>query len=308
MLKYLFTLSFVFFALILSAQNELPLQKQYYFNDMVINPATTGTKDYNPASINYRKQWVGIKDAPTFQSFVMHGLLWNQKMGFGGAAYHSTSGPTSQSGVQLAYSYHLPIIRNITRLSFGISAMANQFLLNERALKLDQPGDNAIIDGTSKTIVGDATAGLYYYTEKYSTKRYFLGLSVSNLVQKDIPEWSSHSIDLPKRPKGFFLAGGYEYKLGGSFTFEPSFLLKYYEKKPDLLYDINAKVAYKEAVWIGGSYRSKESMVAMIGLGGDIIKIGYAYDMGFPSIKKYSPGSHEIYLSLYIKRRELKTM
>ncbi len=319
MTKYLYTFLIILLASALYAQNELPLQRQYFFNDLVINPATAGSKSYNPASLNYRKQWVGIKDAPAFQSFVMHGLLWNQKVGFGGSIYNSTSGPTTQNGIQLAYSYHISIIKNITRLSFGISAMLNQFLLNEKALRMDQPGDNAIIDGTSKTIVADGTAGLYYYTGGYSTKKYYLGLSASNLLQHEIVKWGSNGMILPKRPKGFFLAGGYEYKLPVDFTFEPSFLLKYYEKTPGLLYDettpapgllydINAKIAYKGAVWIGGSYRDKESIVAMVGLNGDVIRIGYAYDMGLTSIKKYNTGSHEIYLSLHIKRRELKTM
>src|SRR5688500_18349824 len=102
--------------------------------------------------------------------------------------------------------------------------------------------------------------------------------------------------------------GGYEFKLGTIFKVEPSYLAKYFEKAPELKYDLNARLTCKEVIWIGASYRNQESMVAMIGLNGDVIRIGYAYDMSKSGIQKYTSGSHELYLTLFIKRRDLKTM
>ena len=41
-----------------------PLFTQYYVNDMILNPAISGSKTYNPVTIQTRQQWLGFEGAP----------------------------------------------------------------------------------------------------------------------------------------------------------------------------------------------------------------------------------------------------
>ena len=53
----------VLFSINSFAQQE-PLFTQYYVNDMAINPAISGSKTYNPLTIQTRQQWLGFEGAP----------------------------------------------------------------------------------------------------------------------------------------------------------------------------------------------------------------------------------------------------
>ena len=76
MKKSFFILS-IFLSITAFSQQEL-LFSQYYVNDMVINPAVSGSKIYNPLTIQTRQQWVGFDGAPLTSSMSYHGALNNR--------------------------------------------------------------------------------------------------------------------------------------------------------------------------------------------------------------------------------------
>ena len=76
---------------------------------------------------------------------------------------------------------------------------------------------------------------------------------------------------------------------------EPSVMLKATSAAP-LQLDINARVIYKEMVWVGFSYRTGDAAVAMVGLNTGDLSFGYAYDITLTNIRNYSSGSHEIFV------------
>jgi type IX secretion system PorP/SprF family membrane protein len=49
-----------------------PHYTQYMYNMSVINPAYAGSKENLSMGLLYRKQWVGIEDAPTTGTFFGH--------------------------------------------------------------------------------------------------------------------------------------------------------------------------------------------------------------------------------------------
>ena len=89
---------------------------------------------------------------------------------------------------------------------------------------------------------------------------------------------------------------GYKFKTGDDIEIEPSLLIKGIKNAP-FQFDINTKVIVKEFAWLGCSYRSMESIVALLGLEYKDIALGYSYDFTLTSIKKYSTGSHELFLA-----------
>jgi len=64
----------VLFSINSFAQQE-PLFTQYYVNDMAINPAISGSKTYNPLTIQTRQQWLGFEGAPLSTNISYHGAL-----------------------------------------------------------------------------------------------------------------------------------------------------------------------------------------------------------------------------------------
>ena len=68
--KFILSIFAVSFPLQLMGQ-MFPESDQYIYNALVINPAFAGCQDALSASIIYRNQWVGFKDAPK--------SLWNME-------------------------------------------------------------------------------------------------------------------------------------------------------------------------------------------------------------------------------------
>ena len=70
--------------------------------------------------------------------------------------------------------------------------------------------------------------------------------------------------------------------------------------------DINAKLSYKDFLWLGSSYRHRESVVVLLGIKKSNFLLGYSYDITLSNIRKYSSGSHEIVLGMYIAKKAPK--
>jgi hypothetical protein len=60
-----------------------PVYSQYLQNGLLINPAYAGSREALSFFASYRRQWVGIDKAPTYQSLSMHSLLKNNHVALG---------------------------------------------------------------------------------------------------------------------------------------------------------------------------------------------------------------------------------
>ena len=283
-MKQLIYISFTFcilhFALCTPVFGQLlPHYSQYMFNDNFINPAIVGTKGYNLASLTFRSQWTGFNDAPITETVSMYGPI-GENMGFGGILLNDKTGPRRTTGIQLSYAYRIQVFDDESKISFGLSGILYQHVLDKDKLIPDIIGDEALQGGREKTLAPDAAFGVYYYTDKY-----YAGFSVPQLFQN-------------KLQRHYFLTGGYQYEINEDFDVEPSFLIKAVVRVP-VQFDVNAKLVYQEKYWSGLSYRHKESIVFMLGMVAKNKYIfGYSYDITLTQIRKFSSGSHEIYLAI----------
>jgi type IX secretion system PorP/SprF family membrane protein len=76
--------------------------------------------------------------------------------------------------------------------------------------------------------------------------------------------------------------------------FKPSMLLRY-ENGSKLQYDLNMNVLINDIFWIGASYRSDESIVALFEYQiNRKFRVGYSYDYTLGILGSYSSGSHEL--------------
>jgi len=266
---------------------QLPLYSQYTMNGFLLNPAMAGCVDYTPVRITARQQWMGIDGAPSTQAISAHTLLQNQKMGLGGYLFNDIFGPMRRSGIQASYAYHLVLNRWDSKLAFGLSVTAFQFVMDESQFTLYEPDDNAITYLSETNFVPDANFGMYLYGA-----RYFAGLSAAQLFQWQV-DMGDYELDVNKMVRHYFISAGYTFDLGKKFAMQPSFLVKTTELSP-VQADVNIKGIYNETFWMGCTYRHDADIIGIIGFKVDKFYMGYAFDYSLSNISNYTTGSHEI--------------
>ena len=74
-MKRIFITSICLLVVLTHKSQQNSMTSQYLFNDFAINPAVAGTKSYSQISISFRRQWVGIDEAPVTQNLMYHTFL-----------------------------------------------------------------------------------------------------------------------------------------------------------------------------------------------------------------------------------------
>lgn len=294
MKRFLLIFALLSFALvsILQAQ-QLPLYSQYMMNDFFINPAIAGSKDYSPVLLSVHKQWIGIDDSPSTQTLSGHTMLSNNNVGIGAIIINDGFGPESHIGLHAIYSYHFHIDR-LNKISLGLSAIAFQYKMDQRFFNLTIYDDPAITYMVEKTIVPDATFGVYAYGKKY-----YAGITAAQLFQSKLK--INKNLDDNTMVRHYFVMGGYKFTFPNSpqLEIEPSVLMKMTEVTPPQ-FDVNLKFYYNQDYWFGMSIRPGDAFITAIGFKHNQYYFGYAYDFTFSDLSGYTFGSQEIIFGMNI--------
>jgi len=131
-------------------------------------------------------------------------------------------------------------------------------------------------------------AGIYY-----SSKQWFVGLSVPKIVQnvQDIQE-----INYIDQRHYYFTVGGY-INASRMLKLRPSAMLKVTENAPFAL-DGSLAFIFYDKLWLGGNYRLEESAGVFVQYQvSNQFKIGYAFEMATSKLRTHNAGTHEILLS-----------
>jgi type IX secretion system PorP/SprF family membrane protein len=280
---------------------QQPLYTQYMFNGLAINPAYAGSQETFVASALFRKQWVGIEDAPQTQSFSAHSPLDKlrngkrpiSKVSVGLSVFDDRIAITRQTGIFGIYAYRLTF-NNKATLSMGVQAGLSQMQINYSELSLDDP---SFLVGDIRKLAPNFGGGVYY-----STQRFYAGLSVPHLLHQT---WDETGTNTSLHPQ-YFLTTGYVLDLQSSMKLKPNLLIKHIKGNP-IQFDLNCNLFLSDRVECGVSWRSFESFSAMIQVAvNSRFRVGYAYDMPVASeLSTSTSGSHEMMVSY---RAPLKTI
>ncbi len=285
---------------------QLTNHTQYMFNDFALNPAVAGTKTFMPVNLSFRRQWVGIKEAPVTQFISTHGYV-GYNMGMGVQLYNEATGPTRRTGVSVSGAYHLIIDKteynmglgedNQHTISFGMSFMLNQLALDKSKLISYTPNDPTVIEAYNNQLNPDANFGVYYH----NLNKYYFGVSVMNLFQG-----KSDIYNVPNTIKNFYvrnyyLSGGATMHLKEKWLMAPSFLVQYIEAGVFQV-DVGSRFIFDKKYWFGMSYRHQDAIIPMVGLNFTQMRFGYSYDITLSQIQNYSHGSHELNLIILIDK------
>lgn len=267
---------------------QTPMYTQYMLNDYAYNPAIAGTKEYYQAKSNNRYQWIGITDAPRTYVLSVYGPHRKQDMGFGGLVFNDVTGPTSRLGVYGSYAYNVRI-KDDLRFSSGLSIGLLQYKVDGSKITLHDEGDPSMGGNMYVDYLPDATMGIYFYATKYS-----VGLSVAQLFSSNVKFNELEQLGLNRLKRHMLLHGSYVFNINDDFSVEPMLMLKFVAPAP-IQADINARVIYRNMIWAGFGYRTKDAASIIVGYNyQDQLIFGYSYDITFTDLRKYSSGTHEL--------------
>jgi type IX secretion system PorP/SprF family membrane protein len=309
---------------------QKPHYTQYILNQYIVNPAITGIENYVDVKLSHRHQWVGIQDAPVTTYFTIQGAIgkkdyresatsysipgqnprgksyWEQYAtpgphhGVGMQVVNDRTGPLNRFAAYATYAYHLGL-NSTTTLAAGFGVGFTNLSLNTSKLDFGPIAmDPAVASsGILNRLKPDINAGLYLYTGNY-----FVGLS----AQQVIPQRIDYSDNAVKTTEGKFIphlfgTAGYRFLLGEDLNFTPSLMVKYVDPLP-VQFELNAKLQYRDLVWLGGSYRQDDGFAGMVGLNvANTFNVGYAYDYTTSTLNNYTKGTHEIIIGFLIGNR-----
>ena len=289
----------VIFSIFLSASSfaqQEPLFTQYYVNDMIINPAISGSKIYNPLTIQTRQQWLGFEGAPLSTNISYHGAL-NNRSAMGGYLLFDKATPALQANLHLNYAYHVPLNYDKVNLSFGLGVKLMYYNLDFKPEDLPPGLDPAFSASSYDKILGDASTGTYLYG-----RNFHLGFSVINLFQSTFNTPINGSPTSNKIFKNYYGMGSYRfYIINKDWQLEPSFLLRKMALHKNVT-DITTRIIYIEKYWHGLTYRTDGTLAFAFGFGSGNMHFSYSYDHTFAGeIMKHTYGTHEIGITLRIE-------
>lgn len=121
-----------------------PQYNMYLFNQLVINPAYTGTRDAMAIVASLRNQWVSFPGAPQTAYLSLHAPIKKYRLGYGIAAMNDRIGAKTTSAAYGSISYILPITSK-WKLSFGTRAGAINYQFNLNKTEYKDGNDNSFI-------------------------------------------------------------------------------------------------------------------------------------------------------------------
>ena len=293
-MRTIFIIIITLLSINLFAQQE-PLFSQYYTADMIINPAVSGSKTYNPLIIQTRQQWLGFEGAPLSSNISYHGAV-DGNSAIGGYLMFDKAFPSMQANLHLNYAYHIPLDYERVNLSLGLGAKVMYHNIDFNKEDLPPGYDQAFSASSYNKMLGDASSGAYLYGQKF-----YAGFSVSNLFQSSFNTTVAGSPYPNSEYRNYYGTGAYRFNiLNNDWQVEPSFLIRKMQYHSSIS-DLSGRILYLEN-WAGLTYRTNGTAIFSFGFSANNMHISYSYDHAFSGeIMPYTYGTHEIGIAFKIK-------
>ena len=285
----LFSCSLLLFSSAIFAQQESIIT--IYKDQMnIVNPAFAGVDKETNLSVGYRKQWIGIDNAPETQTLVF-GTSLGKNLGIGVSAVNDKTFIEKQTFVGVDFSYKLKMSPE-TDLYLGLKAGGNFYEVNTSGLGTFNPvNDPALVSYSSFK----PTIGVGALLKK---ETYYFSLSIPRLLNSvRARNEDAQTFVATNRPHLYF-SGGYEYDLEtkSELVLKPSFLMRYVNSAPVSI-DYNLSMSFLKAFEIGAVYRSNDAIggIARINISKNLL-FGYAYEASTRSDLSSRMNTHEFLL------------
>ena len=270
-----------------------PVFSQYLQNGLLINPAYAGSRGTLSGFLSYRMQWMGIADAPVFQTLSFHAPMKNDKVALGIMAQFMHYGFTRSKSIYASYAYHIRL--GSGKISFGLKGGADMSNTDYTGIALTNPGDPVFIENDKSYVLPNFGAGVYYFSEKL-----FAGISVPQFLSyKKTGKNSVQAYHSFQKYDFIFSAGGL-ITFSQLVKFKPSLLINYslQDTKKIRQLDLSCNFIMADLLWLGGSWRTSEEVavgILQIQINPQLM-FGFSYDYPVGRMNSYSKGSTEFTL------------
>jgi type IX secretion system PorP/SprF family membrane protein len=289
-IKYYITLIFInsFFSCYLHGQQYDPLNTQYMFNSLAINPAYAGTSGSLSAMLMTRHQWIGYEDAPNTQTFSLHSPITSRNIGVGFSLIYDKIGPIANTNFSFDYSNNFKISEQI-KISLGLKGTLSNFHRDFSKFYKEVGNDPAYYDIPEQKVLPNFGFGVYCYND-----RFYAGAAVPRLLENIINDDSSVSSVTNKENRLYMLMAGGVFAINPSIMLKPSFILRASRATP-LSYDLNLNLLMVERFWVGVMFRPTEAFGALFQMQiTNQIRAGYAFELTISKLRPNQFGTHEI--------------
>ena len=269
-----------------------PQYTQYMYNIGSFNPAYSATVDNAEIAGLYRAQWIDIEGAPRTMRFGVNIPMSNEKNGLGFNVVNDQLGPSTQTFVDIAYSYQVQFSDD-TKLSFGLDAGGSFLNIDFSKGTFENPNEPLLNESTISRFYPTIGAGAFLYADNWYT-----GLSIPNFLTSGIYNEEVSTVVDDKMQFNFI--GGYVFDLSENLKLKPAFLLNYVNGLP-LNINVSSNFLINDLFTVGASYRVDNAVSGLAGLqvsSGTFV--GYSYDYNTNGLGQYNSGSHEIIFKFYL--------
>ena len=319
--KLLFSVVLCYASHVIVAQ-YVPNNSQAFQFISLYNPAFSGVENFDDLKFGYRYQWAGFgKYSPKFINLAFHkrikqplDMSYNSLRmsdfsaartehlprakriihGIGANIFQSSVGVVKSVGGSISYSFNYPLT-NSARLAFGVSTLIENRKLDVSQVSVRDPDEyyNYLLrSSTSQTDV-NLRAGILLYKENF-----YLGVSYLPLLNIALQS-SDLAMEEPFYRGSFQV--GYSFPINGDVALKPS-VVGLLQMNNDLVMDYSMKAFFQNKVWMGLTYRSIQSGVAILGFNiNETFTASYSFELSLGDFKKFDDGSHELVLSARLK-------
>ena len=287
-------LSILITGMVVSANSQqLQSSSLYDMQGILHNSSMVGAYQRDMFGVTYRSQWAGISGNPKTATVFGAFDVTEHKIGLGGYIYSDKTGPTSRTGVQLAFAKYIPM-KNDGRLSFGIELRGLQYGIDVEKLS-SSLGNDPVLASSDNKFKFDAGFGI-----SYTDKKWELGASVAQLIQSklDFYTGSMTPTEEGRLYRYFYFHGAYKWAVDKSTVITPNFLVTYLPNAPtDIMGGV--RVEHSELFWWGVGYRKSQSFILSAGVHiQKKLTAGYAFDIYNAPSSVFEKGgnAHEVLL------------
>lgn len=300
---------------------------QFYASPLYLNPAFTGANVCSRATLVYRNQWPGVKNA--YQSYLLSvdHFLPKQNLGIGllCAVDNAGTGGLKTTMINPSIAYELKINKNLA-VRFGLqpgvtikSIRFDRLIFGDQIARGGNTGANSVATvetPTQSKAFFDIGAGGLIYTSKY-----WAGASFSHINKPNESLLANEDVILPIK---YSVHGGAKFHLNED------------EKDPDLKKSISLVMNYKGqgefdqvdvgvyysqyvftmGLWYRGipglkaykpGYKNDDAVAVVVGFQQERLNIGYSYDVTISQLQGLTQGAHEVTLSYQLCKPKKKT-
>ncbi|MCP9753243.1 type IX secretion system membrane protein PorP/SprF [Ferruginibacter sp. HRS2-29] len=278
---------------------QLHFTSQYLQHNAMYNPAAAGIANKNMVGISYRSQWSSFPGNP--KTFMIYSDFALEKLnaGVGAYAYRDETGPTSRTGIQLAYSYHIKSRNEKNKFGLGLELRGLQYAIDKSKLNASL-GNDPLLAGSSNKLGIDAGAGAYFTNGKLS-----VGAAVSQLIQSKL-ELSNipNAKESGKLYRHYNFTANYKWQTGDDIYLIPNAMVRLIEHAPSE-YEFGMLANYQDKLWWGLGWRIDQFWTLQAGFRIlDKVALTYSYDYYNTPINVFTAGSgaHEIGMRFDFKK------